>query len=59
MHAGAQEVAQATRTCAVCALVKPVSGVWYLLPPHRRSADSRFVCESCFRTKPPLAEALP
>ncbi|MCA1814106.1 MAG: hypothetical protein LC624_09175 [Halobacteriales archaeon] len=41
-----QELVQARRVCAVCRGEKPVSGVWYLLPPARGA--SRFVCESCF-----------
>lgn len=38
-----------TRRCHVCRGEKPVSGVWYLLPPVRGPAP--FVCESCYRVQ--------
>lgn len=47
-----QEMALPTRTCVVCGGDKPVSGVWYLLPPRGRG--SPFVCESCFRLEATL-----
>jgi len=41
-----------TRNCVVCLKVKPVSGVWYLLPPTRAArAAASFVCEACFRVQ--------
>jgi hypothetical protein len=49
-----QELAAPTRTCAVCQGDKPISGVWYLLPPGRAPMrSSPFVCESCFRVQAP------
>jgi hypothetical protein len=44
------QAVQVSRVCSVCESTKPVSGVWYLLPPRGR--DAPFVCESCFK---PLA----
>ncbi|HEV8360018.1 MAG TPA: hypothetical protein VGR28_06140 [Candidatus Thermoplasmatota archaeon] len=42
-----------TRTCVVCQGDKPVSGVWYLLPPRAGRRATPFVCESCFRLQAP------
>lgn len=47
-----QELASPSRVCAACSAEKPVSGVWYLLPPTRVARPARFACESCFRMQP-------
>jgi hypothetical protein len=50
-----QELVPPTRVCAWCRSEKPVSGVWYLLPPGRSLREvSRFACEACFRHAPPV-----